>query len=260
VDSLEQAAEPGGDSFVLRRGVTMPDWSFATEASARTALGAVMADAGRARKWAGLESAEDQVWQAILRGFAAGWSAPDARSLAVSTGLDQATIGGLMHSLRRRDLIVLGADGAVTAAYPFCAWDSGHRVRLGGPTVNSLCAIDALGVGAMVGEDISIESSCSACRAAIRVVTVDRGLDLSGVTPAGAVVWSGLRYADGCAATSGCTVKLFFCSDEHLMAWRRRADPDGAGLRLSMEAAFQVAKAIFVPMLADGSDDAGGMT
>ncbi len=148
----------------------------------------------------------------------------------------------------------------MTAAYPFCAWDTGHRVRLGGTgtTVGSLCAIDALGAGAMLGCDTAIESSCRGCGTPIRITTRDGGHALHSVSPTAALVWAGTLYADGCSATSGCTVKAFFCSDGHLAAWRGRTDPDSTGFRLSVEAALQVGKALFVPMLAArpvGRDD-----
>ena len=148
----------------------------------------------------------------------------------------------------------------MTAAYPFCAWETEHRVRPGdtGTTVGSLCAIDALGAGAMLGCDTTIEPSCRDCGASIQITTRCDGHALRWVSPAAAVVWSGIRYADGCSATSGCTVKVFFCSDEHLAAWRGRTDPDGTGFRLSVEAALQVGKALFVPILAAesiGRDD-----
>ncbi len=253
---VEQPAGAGDEFFVLRPGVLMPDWSFVNDASARAALSAVMMDAGRAEKWAGLDPAEDRVWQAVLRGFAATGRAPDARSLAVVTGLEEFVVTDWLRSLRRRDLIVLDGEGAVTAAYPFCAWETGHRVRAGDVVVNSLCAIDALGAGAMVGRDTAVESSCPACGAEIRVTTRNTGYDLDAMTPASAVVWSGIRYADNCAATSGCTVKRYFCSEQHLAPWRHRADPNGIGFRLSMEAALLIKKAIFVPMLATGAQAA----
>jgi hypothetical protein len=44
-------------------------------------------------------------------------------------------------------------------------------------------------------------------------------------------------------------------SDEHLFAWRERSDPEGTGFRLSTEAAQQVGRALFVPMLAKGGDE-----
>lgn len=249
MDTVDRAAA-GGEAFMLRPGVLMPDWSFVADATARAALAAVMAGAGRAQKWADLDPAEDRVWQAILRGFAATGRAPDAPGLAAVTGLDATAVSGWLRSLRRRDLIVLDGEGVVTAAYPFCAWETGHRIRFGvGIPVHSLCAIDALGAGAMVGRDTAAESSCPECGAEIRVATRHNCHDLDAVTPVSAVVWSGIRYADNCAATSGCTVKRFFCSDEHLASWRKRVDPNGRGFRLSMEAAFQVGKAVFVPML-----------
>lgn len=261
MDTIDHAVDAGGDAFVLRPGVLMPDWSFVTDGSARAALVAVMADAGRAQKWAELDPVEDRVWQAVLRGFANSGRAPSAKSLAAATGLEGLAVSGWLHSLRRRDLVVLDGEGLVTAAYPFCAWATGHRMRFGTQTANSLCAIDALGAGAMVARDTTIESSCPECSAEIRVATRNNGHDLEAMTPASAVVWSGIRYADNCAATSGCTVKRFFCSDGHLQAWRHRVDPKGNGFRLSMEAAFQVGKALFVPMLATPSrPDGNGAT
>lgn len=222
------------DAFPLRPGVLMPEWSFVTDATARDALASGMAVAGRARKWSGLNIVEDRVWRVVLSAFAHSGQAPDAAQLATASGLDAAVVAPVVRALRTRDLIVLDEDGTtVIAAYPFCAWETGHRVHLAGRvSVHSLCAIDALGAGAMLGCDTLIESSCRGC---------------------GAVVWSGIKYAGGCAATSGCTAKAFFCSDEHLAAWRERTYPHGAGFRLSMEAALQVGKGLFVPMLADAA-------
>lgn len=254
MDTIERTTGTGaaGDAFPLRPGVPMPEWSFVTDPVGREALAASMAVAGRARKWSGLSAAEDRVWQAVLSGFARSGQAPDAARLAAATGSDEATLVPILLALRARDLIVLDEVGTtVAAAYPFCAWETGHRVRLAGrANVHSLCAIDALGAGAMLGCDTAIESFCRGCGAPVRIATRDRGHALGPVAPAAAVVWSGIEYGGGCAATSGCTAKTFFCSDGHLAAWRERTDPHGAGFRLSMEAALQVGKGLFVPMLA----------
>lgn len=241
-----------GRAFVLRPGVRMPDWSHVTDPTGREALAVSMAVAGRMEKWSGLSTTEDRVWRAILRGFARFGTAPDARRLAAGTGLDEPVVAEVLRALRRRDLVVLDeGDTAITAAYPFSARKTGHRVRLDGmAAVHALCAIDALGVGAMLDCDTAIESSCRECGARIRIATRDKGHALATVMPAAAVVWAGIRYADGCGATSGCMAKLFFCSGEHIDAWRQRVDPDGAGFRLSMKAALQVGKGMFVPMLA----------
>ena len=255
-------AGPGGGASALRPGVLIPEWSFVTDPAARTALAANMAASHWTERWSGLGATEGRVRQAILRGFARSGRAPDAARLAATTGVDEQAVASILGALRRRDLVVLDSEDAtrVTAAYPFCAWDTGHRVCLGdtGTTVGSLCAIDALGVGAMLGRDTAVESSCRGCGTPIRITTRDGGHALHSVSPTAAVVWAGTLYADGCSATSGCTVKAFFCSDEDLAAWRGRTDPDCAGFRLSVEAALQVGKALFVPMLAArpvGRDD-----
>nr|WP_256476215.1 organomercurial lyase [Siccirubricoccus soli] len=218
-----------------------------------------MVVARRAEKWSGLSTTEDRVWQAVLRGFARSGAAPEVAWLAAGTGQDEPAVAEVLRALRRRDLVVLDEHGtAVTAAYPFSARETGHRVRLDGlAEVHALCAIDALGMGAMLGCDTAVESSCPECGAPIRIATRDKGCALASAAPSAAVVWAGIRYADGCGATSGCTVKLFFYSDEHLAAWRQRVDPGGAGFRLSVEAALQVGKGLFVPMLA-ARPDAGG--
>lgn len=259
MDTLERTIGAVGQAFALRPGVLMPDWSLVTGPTAREALAASMVSARRAEKWSGLDAAEDRVWRAVLHGFARSGAAPETARLATGTGLDGPAVAGVLRALRRRDLVVLDERGTtVTAAYPFSARETGHRVRLDGlAAVHALCAIDALGMGAMLGCDTAIESSCPECGMPIRITTRDKGRALASATPATAAVWAGIRYADGCGATSGCTVKLFFCSDEHLAAWRQRVDPGGAGFQLSVEAALQVGKGLFVPMLAPRPEEDG---
>lgn len=260
-------AAMGYGTFVLRPGVEMPAWSFVTDPAAREALAAGMAAARRAEKWSGLGATEDRVWRAVLLEFAYSGRAPDTVRLASVTGLHGQVVAAVLRTLCGRDLLVLDTEGGtvrVAAAYPFCAWATEHQVRFTGMQmqVGCLCAIDALGAGAMLGRDTEVSSSCRACGAPVRIATRSAGRALRSVTPAGTVVWSGIRYVGGCCATSGCAVKAFFCSDEHLTAWREQADPSGVGFRLSIEAALQVGKALFVPMLAEsgaaGADGVAG--
>jgi len=238
-----------GESFALRPGVAMPDWSLVPDPAGREALSASMAVAGRRQRWSGLDAAEDALWQAVLQGFIATGQPPGPAGLATASGVDDAALPPRLQSLRDRDLLVLDAAGRITAAYPFSALPTPHRVTLEGAArpVHALCAIDALGAGGMAGRDSTIESSCAECGAGIRIAT--RGHGLATTSPRMAVVWSGIRYAGGCAATSGCALKPFLCSDAHLDAWRARQDPDGPGYRLPVAVAQQVGLALFVPML-----------
>ena len=240
--------------FVLRPGVLMPDWSLIRAAAARQALDASFRISHRREKWSNLPPAADRVWRAVLHAFRETGRAPGAARLGETTGLESAAVPIWLRELERRDVVVLGPDGTVSAAYPFCTAESGHRVRFGDQLVNSLCAIDALGAGAMFGRDTEIESSCRECGTAIRILTGGNGLTIERVVPAATVVWAGLQYAGGCAATSGCKVKVFFCCDEHLRAWLLREHPTAEGLRLTVEEAGQVGRAMFVPMLAEGAE------
>lgn len=234
----------------LRPGVQMPDWSLVSSERARQALDAAFAVADRYERWAGLGDEEDRVWRTILEGFAATGSAPEAAAIATATRLSRTAVSTALDQLRARDLVVrTETTGAVTAAYPFCERPSGHRVRWNGGAANALCAIDALGMGAMLGRDSTIETACHRCGAPIQVATRRQGMELAATSPATAVVWCGIAYAGNCGATSGCTLKVFFCSDDHLHAWRGDGQSAAGGFRLSMDEAHQVGRAMFVPML-----------
>ncbi len=234
---------------VLRPGVEMPDWSAVTSETSRRALEASFAVAGRHEKWAGLGDEEDRVWRAVLEGFASAGRAPDVAAVTAATGLGPAAVGAALDRLRVRDLVVRAEKtGAVTAAYPFCEWSTGHRVRWDGTAVNALCAIDALGMGAMLGRDTIIEAECRHCSAPIRIATRRQGTEIAATFPEGTVVWSGIAYAGNCGATSGCTLKVFFCSDQHLHTWRD-AGAASPGFRLSVDEAHQVGRAMFAPVL-----------
>jgi hypothetical protein len=166
---------------------------------------------------------------------------------------------GTLRRLQARDVVVLDESGrAITGAYPFTERTTRHRVRLKAHRLNAMCAIDALGVGAMYGEDVDIESACHQCGRPIVIETRDRGHDLATVVPDGTVVWVGLRYADKCAATSLCQVLAFFCSDEHLQSWRRVNVANGDdGARLTLAEAIQIAKAHFMPLLVPANHGSG---
>src|SRR5260370_543570 len=109
----------------------------------------------------------------------------------------------VLAELDREDFLTLGADGTIRAAYPFSATQTPHRVRIsGGAEAWSMCAIDALGIPAMLGRDVVITSADPVTGA---TVTVTAGPGRSTVwEPRSAVVFLGSRSCPGPAATVRC--------------------------------------------------------
>jgi mercuric reductase len=234
---------------VLRPGVLFPDWSAVTSAAARSTLVAMIEATWDTRVWRQQTAAEDEMRRAILELYARLGRAPAPEEITWYCGIATEHVFTLLHRLAKRDLVVLDGD-RLTGVYPLTDRPTEHRVRVEGPTLYAMCAIDALGVGAMYGTSSVIESRCRLCGAAIDITTADRGRRLETVLPAETMVLAGIAYRGGCAATSLCTTIAFFCSDAHLRQWQFGQASAGTGFRLSTDEAFEVGRAIFGPTLA----------
>jgi mercuric reductase len=253
------AAATEGRSFAvaLRPGVTFPDWTAITSPESRSALTAILSAFDLDRRWGGYGEEEDRVRRMVIEGLAELDHRPDEAWLAARTGLEQDRVAAMLDRLVSRDLVVResGSD-AIVGAYPLTTRATEHHVMLGSRVVRAMCAIDALGAGAMFRTDVAIESRCRACGAPIRIATREQGTVLDRVEPNSALVWSGIRYEGACAATSLCTVITFFCSKAHLEAWRQENHPGARGYCLTPDEAMQVGRALFAPVLepAPGND------
>lgn len=241
------------DATEIRPGVFRPDWAAVGKPAARQALaGRIAARAGLLDRWSGkLGTDEDFVWRAILRLYADFGHAPQIADIVARTGFPADKVPALLVELEACDLIGLDrGSGQVRLAYPFTQAKTEHQVELNGRTLPALCAIDALGVGAMYGANAAVRSQCRQCGGAVRVETTEAGRALARVDPVGSVVWYDFAY-DGSAATSCCPSIVFFCSDSHLEQWQRDQLGRRAGVRLAMGEALEVGRAIFGPVLAD---------
>jgi hypothetical protein len=248
----QPAGTAEGEPFTvaLRAGVPFPEWRAITSPAARSALTAILSAFDEAHSWNGYGEEEDRLRRAVIEGLAELGHGPNSAWLAARTGLDQGRVAALLDRLEARDLLVRDADSnAIVGSYPLTTLSTGHSVRFAGRIARAMCAVDALGVGAMFRADAEIESRCRACGAPIRIITSGLGTALEHVEPGSTVVWSGIRYEGACAATSLCTVIAFFCSEAHLEAWRRTNHPDAEGYRLTPEEGMQVGRALFEPVL-----------
>ena len=162
--------------MTIRPGVTFPDWSVIDREAAHAALAAIIGAFGNEMRWADHGDREDRLLRSILELYARDGRAPSTAQLATSLGMTSKDVRALLSILAARDVIVLDdRDGTLTGAYPFTERSTGHRVNLGRRTLNAMCAIDALGAGAMVRRDSRIDSSCRDCGAAIHIETRVRG-------------------------------------------------------------------------------------
>lgn len=258
--AMDGASVRRGSAVEIRPGVFRPDWSVVTApATAEAINGRASARASVLDSWShALEDAEDLVWRTTLWLYAAQGRPPGAKEIAAETGIALDRVEALLRGLQSRDLVGLDPNTeAIQLAYPFTETATGHRVELGGRSLNALCAMDALGVGAMYRRDVTIESPCRRCGAAIHVATADEGRTLRDVGPARAVVWYDFAFS-GSAATSSCTAIAFFCSDDHLRDWLEAQKKRREGVRLTMDEALEMGRAIFGPVLVEARPPEGG--
>lgn len=237
-------------NIVIRPGVTLPDWSVVTSGVVGNALKSLFETCDWEERWSGLGIAQDRARRAIIEFYASRGCAPTARELAVMLEMNPGETRDLIKELKLRDIVVLDEDEiSIVGAYPFIDRQTEHLVRIGDITLHAMCAVDALGAGAMLGLNTTIDSSCRHCSGAIHVETGRQGAVLAAVAPVDALVWLGIHYENGCAADSLCTSMAFFCSQAHLKAWHAAQTPRAPGERLSMAQALQAGKAIFQPLL-----------
>jgi len=128
-----------------------------------------------------------QVLGVILRRLAAGEGALSVTGLLPDHA--PAEVAGAVAELDRRDLVLVEA-GAVVLAYPFSARTTAFRLEPADRRPRyACCAFDALGVAALMGEAITINSRCHDCGDALVVRTGPEGP----LAPTTAMVWLGNR-------------------------------------------------------------------
>ncbi|MCP3805513.1 alkylmercury lyase family protein [Allokutzneria sp. A3M-2-11 16] len=189
------------------------------------------------------EPAERALLQAILRAFAATGRPPSEAELQRSAPV--------LARLHDADAIRLDPDGAIRVAYPFSAIPTRHRVRLAsGVEVWAMCAIDALGIPAMLDTDATI--TC-----ADPVTGADVAIDVHNGqyawNPDTAVVFSSAATGTGPSADVCCNDLNAFTSSATARIWMRE-HPCTPGELLDAVTAERCGRHIFGTLL-DPADD-----
>ena len=186
------------------------------------------------------------VHQAVLRSFVQAGTAPDIAALAGHAAPFE--VSQVLAELADGDFLCLDRAGQITAAYPFSALPTRHRVQIAGnATAFAICAIDALGVSAMTRSTVVIESADPSTGVPI-TVTVDRAS--STWDPATAVVYVG-RTGGDCAGPSAsvcCGYMNFFATRAAAATWAA-SHPEISGGILGQDRALQAGIGIFSQLL-----------
>lgn len=178
-----------------------------------------------------------ELHQRILSAIATAGQAPasaEVQQWAHELGVEA---GSALGALAEAELVFLAAPGsgegsvpAVTGGVPFAGGDSVHRVRIaGGPEVRANCAVDALGIGAMVGRDIQVRSTDPLTGQAVTATSADRTWTFE---PATAVVFVGSNGSGRPLTESCCPVINFFADEANARAYQERHHLEGDVLSL----------------------------
>jgi hypothetical protein len=186
------------------------------------------------------------VHQAVLRSFVHTGAAPGMPSLAKHAAPFE--VSQVLAELADGDFLRLDNAGQITVAYPFSAAPTRHRVQISGEaTVFAMCAIDALGISAMTGVLVVIESADPSTG---EPVTVHVDGATSTWNPATAVVYVG-RTGGDCAGPSAsvcCGYMNFFATRAAASAWAA-SHPEISGGILGQARALQTGIGIFGQLL-----------
>ncbi|MFD0364337.1 alkylmercury lyase family protein [Nocardia sp. GCM10030253] len=188
------------------------------------------------------DPAERAVHHAVLRAFATSGRPPSIADLTTVAIEYTESAQEILTRLHVADVIRLDTSGAIASAYPFSALPTEHQVQIvGGARVYAMCAIDALGIPAMLDTDAKIES---ADPVSSEPITVTIHNQTTTAHPATTVVFVGAQSSQGPSADTCCNYLNFFTDRHSAQGWAD-AHPHVYGGILELADAQQLGKHIF---------------
>lgn len=196
---------------------------------------------------AALTPAARRLHREILTAFVEAGQAPsrgDLEQIAARHDIDPRPI---LAELAERDVVAFDASGEIRAAYPFSPSPTSSTVTWeGGPTVYSMCAIDALGMSAMLDRPVIITATEPGTG---DVVIVEVDGDRATWVPDTAVVFAGSIENACCPSVDRtCGHINFFTTVDAAHGWADR-HPEVAGCVLEQRAALSNGIAEFGALL-----------
>jgi hypothetical protein len=195
----------------------------------------------------GLSGAARQVHRAVLAAFARTGQPPGRGELERLARSHGAHPDAVLAELAGTDVLAFAADGEIRAAYPFSPTATPIQVSWpGGPAAYAMCAIDALGMSAMLGRPVTITAAEPGTG---RVITVHADGGRARWDPRTTVVFAGSAGdGRGPSADCACSYINFFATARNARAWaRRHREVDGR--LLTQDAALRSGVAQFGTLL-----------
>jgi hypothetical protein len=188
-------------------------------------------------------AAARQVHLAVLAAFTVAGQPPSRDELQRIARAHGGDPGAVQAELAAADVIAFGTDGEIRAAYPFSAAPTDIQVTwTGGPLTYAMCAIDALGMSAMLGHPVTITAAEPGTG---RIITIHADRDQARWNPRSAIVFAGATGDEGCpSADRTCGYINFFTSARAARAWARR-HPEVTGTVMNRQRALHCGIAQF---------------
>jgi hypothetical protein len=103
------------------------------------------------------------VHRALVDAVLATGPVPAVPELAARLGTSPEEVRESLRTLAAADYLAVDASGRVACLYPFSATPTTHAALAEGRRRFAMCAIDALGVPAMLGRELDPEGRCAVC-------------------------------------------------------------------------------------------------
>lgn len=166
-----------------------------------------------------LEERHRRLHRALIDTVLATGTIPAVHELTGRLGTAAEALRAGHASLAAADYLAFDAAGRVTCLYPFSVAPTSHIVVIHGQRRYAMCAIDALGIPAMLGQELAVEGRCAVCDAPI-VLRVRPGA-IAATTPSATMVVA-RRDEEEPAFAACCPFTVFACGPEHADQFRRR--------------------------------------
>ena len=183
--------------------------------------------------------------RSLIGAVLATGSVPSVHELADRLGTTEGTIRAGLIALAEADYVALNCGGQVSCLYPFSTTPTSHVIVINGQQRYAMCSIDALGIPAMLDQELDIAGGCAVCGWPI-TLRVGPGTIVA-ATPPEAMVVAHRDEAEPAFAAC-CPFTVFVCDQAHAEQFVHRITGSHT---LPLAEALTHAEAIFGGLLAE---------